>query len=111
RAASARFQEGIEPMDKASEVIFSLQPVIFHYKKELDPDAVPQFGFVADDVAKMAPELVVTDENGQPFTVRYEEVNAMLLNEFLKEHCRVEQQEHKIREQECKVQEQEATIT
>jgi len=93
RASSAEFEEGIKPMDKDSEVIFSLQPVTFHYKKDLDPEAVPQFGFVAEDVATVAPELVVTDEHGQPFTVRTEEVNAMLLNEFLKEHRKVQQLE------------------
>ena len=86
RASSERFKEAIKPMDKTSEAIFSLQPVTFRYKKALDPAALPQFGLVAEQVAKVDPDLVVSDENGKPFTVRYEEVNAMLLNEFLKEH-------------------------
>ena len=92
-ASSARFKEAIRPMDKASEVIHSLQPVTFRYKKELDPDAVPQFGLVAEDVARVNPDLVIYDEQGRPFSVRYEEVNAMLLNEFLKEHRKNEEQE------------------
>jgi trimeric autotransporter adhesin len=73
-------------MDKVSEAILALKPVIFHYKKELDPDRTPQFGLVAEEVARVNPDLVVTDKQGKPFTVRYDEVNAMLLNEFLKQH-------------------------
>jgi len=80
-------------MDKASEAIFSLKPVTFHYKKELDPEDVPQFGLVAEDVEKVNPDLVARDEEGKPYTVRYEAVNAMLLNEFLKEHRKVQQLE------------------
>src|SRR5207244_3716758 len=79
RASSARFKEAIQPMDKASEAIFSLQPVTFRYKKALDPKALPQFGLVAEEVAKVNPDLVFADEQGKPFTVRYDEVNAMLL--------------------------------
>src|SRR5205807_6410499 len=90
--SSARFKEAIKPMDKASEAILSLQPVTFHYKKELDPEGIPQFGLVAEQVAKIDPHLVVRDEQGKPYTVRYDAVNAMLLNEFLKEHRTVEQQ-------------------
>ena len=86
RASSARFKEAIKPMDKASEAILSLQPVTFRYKKELDPGAVPQFGLVAEEVEKVNPDLVARDAEGKPYTVRYEAVNAMLLNEFLKEH-------------------------
>src|SRR6266511_1130883 len=89
--SSERFKDDIRPMDKASEVILELQPVTFHYKKELDPKAIPQFGLVAEDVAKVNPNLVVRDRNGDIKTVRYEAVNAMLLNEFLKEHRKVEQ--------------------
>src|SRR5439155_18570543 len=102
-ASSARFKEAIKPMDRASEVIHALQPVSFRYRKELDPTGVPQFGLVAEDVAKVNPDLVVTDEQGKPFTVRYEEVNAMLLNEFLKEHRKGEQQDRKIEELEATV--------
>jgi predicted RNase H-like nuclease (RuvC/YqgF family) len=98
-------------MDKASEAILALKPVTFRYKQELDPKGVPQFGLVAEDVAEVNPDLVVRDENGEIYTVRYEAVNAMLLNEFLKEHRRVEEQERKMSEQSRKAQEQEATIT
>jgi hypothetical protein len=77
-------------MNKASEAIFSLQPVTFRYNKALDPNATPQFGLVAEEVAKVDPDLVACDVEGKPYTVRYEEVNAMLLNEFLKEHRKVE---------------------
>ena len=97
RASSARFKEAIKPMDKASEAIFSLQPVTFRYKKELDPQALPQFGLVAEQVAKVNPDLVARDAEGKPFTVRYEEVNAMLLNEFLKEHRKVKSRATKSR--------------
>jgi hypothetical protein len=88
--SSERFKDAIKPMDKASEAILSLQPVTFHYKKDLDPEGIPQFGLVAEDVAKVNPDLVARDEQGKPYTVRYEAVNAMLLNEFLKEHRKVE---------------------
>jgi uncharacterized coiled-coil protein SlyX len=91
--SSVRFKEAIEPMDKASAAILALKPVRFHYKKELDPDAVPQFGLVAEDVEKVDPDLVVRDKEGKLYTVRYDAVNAMLLNEFLKEHRKVEAQE------------------
>jgi trimeric autotransporter adhesin len=86
KPSSARYKEAIQPMDKVSEAILALKPVIFHYKKELDPDRTPQFGLVAEEVARVNPDLVVTDKQGKPFTVRYDEVNAMLLNEFLKQH-------------------------
>ena len=88
--SSARFKEGIEPMDKASEAILALKPVTFRYKHELDPEGIPQFGLVAEQVEKVDPNLVARDDNGNPYTVRYEAVNAMLLNEFLKEHRRLE---------------------
>ena len=90
--SSERFKEAITPMDKASEAILALKPVTFRYKKELDPEGTPQFGLVAEEVAKANPDLVVCDVDGKVYTVRYEAVNAMLLNEFLKEHRRVEQQ-------------------
>jgi hypothetical protein len=79
-------------MDKASEAILSLRPVSFRYKKEMDPTRVPQFGLVAEQVEKVNPDLVARDEQGKPYSVRYDAVNAMLLNEFLKEHRKVEQQ-------------------
>src|SRR5882724_4642738 len=92
RASSARYKDAIKPMDKASEAILRLKPVTFRYKHELDAKGIPQFGLVAEDVEKVNPELVARDDQGKPFTVRYEAVNAMLLNEFLKEHRKVEQQ-------------------
>src|SRR4029077_4345637 len=91
--SSAQFKEAIKPMDKASEAILQLKPVTFRYKQELDPDAIPQFGLIAEQVEKVNPDLVVRDEDGKVNTVRYEAVNAMLLNEFLKEHRKVERLE------------------
>ena len=78
-------------MDKASEALLALKPVTFRYKKGIDPKGIPQFGLVAEDVEAVNPDLVVRDEEGKVNTVRYEAVNAMLLNEFLKEHKKVEQ--------------------
>ena len=101
--SSARFKETIKPMDKASEAILALRPMTFRYKKELDPDAIPQFGLVAEQVETIDPDLVVHDSDGKPYTVRYEAVNAMLLNEFLKEHRKVEEQDRKVREQEATI--------
>jgi hypothetical protein len=92
-SSSARFKTEIKPMDKASEAILELKPVTFHYKKEFDPESIPQFGLVAEDVAKVNPDLVVRDDDGKIYTVRYDAVNAMLLNEFLKEHKKVEKLE------------------
>ena len=89
--SSARYKEAIKPMDKASETILALKPVTFRYKKEIDPDRTPEFGLVAEDVEKVNPDLVARDDEGKPYTVRYEAVNAMLLNEFLKEHAKVQQ--------------------
>ena len=88
--SSERFKDELKPMDEASEAILALKPVTFRYKKELDPNGIPQFGLVAEQVEKVNPDLVARDEQGKPYTVRYEAVNAMLLNEFLKEHRRVE---------------------
>jgi uncharacterized coiled-coil protein SlyX len=76
----------------------ALKPVTFRYKKQIDPQAIPQFGLVAEEVEKVNPELVVPDKEGKPFSVRYEAVNAMLLNEFLKEHRKVEEQQATIAE-------------
>jgi len=80
-------------MANSSEAILGLKPVSFRYKHELDPDGIPQFGLVAEQVEKVNPDLVARDEHGKPYTVRYEAVNAMLLNEFLKEHRKVAEQE------------------
>jgi hypothetical protein len=95
-ASSARFKDEIQPMDRTSEAILALKPVTFRYKKELDPQGIPQFGLVAEDVEKVNPDLVVRDAEGKVNTVRYEAINAMLLNEFLKEHRKNEQQEKTI---------------
>jgi hypothetical protein len=91
--SSRRFKEEIKPMDKASDVLFALKPVTFRYKKGIDPQGIPQFGLVAEDVEAVNPDLVVRDGEGKVNTVRYEAVNAMLLNEFLKEHRKNEEQE------------------
>ncbi|MEO7723368.1 MAG: hypothetical protein ABIU29_01570 [Chthoniobacterales bacterium] len=76
-----------------------MRPISFRYRKELDPKSAPQFGLIAEEVAKVDPDVVVTDTKGQPFSVRYEEVNAMLLNEFLKEHRKVESLETTVAQQ------------
>jgi uncharacterized coiled-coil protein SlyX len=109
--SSARFKHDIQSMDKASEVILALKPVTFHYKAEIDPKGIPQFGLVAEEVEKVNPDLVARDAEGKPYTVRYEAVNAMLLNEFLKEHRKVEQQEATITQVKSSAAKQEATIT
>jgi Chaperone of endosialidase len=95
-SSSRRFKKEIKPMDKASEAILALKPVSFHYKG--DNIGTPQFGLIAEEVAQVNPDLVVRDKNGEIYTVRYEAVNAMLLNEFLKEHRKVEEQEKTIAE-------------
>src|SRR4030095_5759037 len=112
--SSERFKNEIKPMDKASEAILALKPVTFRYKQELDPDHLPQFGLVAEDVEKVNPALVARDAEGKVFTVRYEAVNAMLLNEFLKEHRKVEELEAKLAKHEkdftARLKEQDAKI-
>ena len=102
--SSERFKEAIQPMDKASEAILSFKPVTFRYKHELDPDGVPQFGLVAEQVEKVNPDLVARDEQGKPYSVRYEAVNAMLLNEFLKEHGKVEKLEATVAQQQKQIE-------
>src|SRR2546430_1106071 len=103
--SSARYKDAIKPMDRASEAILALKPVTFRYKKDLDPEGIPQFGLVAEEVAKVNPALVARDAEGEVYTVRYEAVNAMLLNEFLKEHRRGEEQDRKIQDQETTIAE------
>ena len=97
-------------MGLASESILALQPVTFRYKQELDSENIPQFGLVAEQVAKVNPDLVVSDEEGKPHTVRYEAVNAMLLNEFLKEHRKVEALEETVAQLKSALQEQATQI-
>ena len=90
--SSQRYKEQIKPMDNISEALFALKPVSFRYKKELDPDGKSQLGLVAEEVEKINPDLIVRDKEGRPYSVRYDQVNAMLLNEFLKEHRTVQEQ-------------------
>jgi endosialidase-like protein len=92
-ASSRRYKEDIKPMGQASEALFALKPVVFRYKQKLDPSHKLSFGLIAEEVAEISPELVSRDEEGKAQTVRYEAVNAMLLNEFLKEHKKVEEQQ------------------
>src|SRR5438552_4582369 len=102
--SSKRFKEEIEPMDEVSGVLFTLKPVTFRYKKEIDPAGTQQLGLVAEDVEKVNPNLVVRDKEGKPYSVRYDQVNAMLLNEFLKEHRKVEKLEATVAEQQASFQ-------
>ena len=97
-------------MDKASEAILALKPVTFRYKNDIDPDGTPQFGLVAEEVEKVNPALITRDADGKPYTVRYEAVNAMLLNEFLKEHRRMEEQDKRIEELTAQLKQQAAQI-
>jgi Chaperone of endosialidase len=99
--SSAHFKEQIKPMEGASEAILALQPVTFRYKEELDPAGIPQFGLIAEEVEKIAPDLVVYDNQGKLSSVRYEAVNAMLLNEFLKEHRTVNDLEQIVKKQQA----------
>ena len=108
--SSERFKDSIKPIDKASEAILALKPVTFRYKHELDPAGIPQFGLVAEDVQKVNPALVACDEQGKPYTVRYEAVNAMLLNEFLKEHRKGQEQDAVIAQLKSAVAHQEKQI-
>ena len=97
-------------MDKTSEALFALKPVTFRYKKEIDPAGTSQFGLVAEEVEKVNPDLVVRDKEGKPYSVRYDQVNAMLLNEFLKAHRRMEEQDKRIEELTAQLKQQAAQI-
>jgi hypothetical protein len=108
--SSARFKDAIKPMAKESEAILALKPVTFRYKKEFDPAGIPQFGLVAEEVEKVNPDLVARDEEGKPYSVRYEAVNAMLLNEFLKEHRKLEEQGVTIAKQGATIEQQQKQI-
>ena len=101
-AFSRRFKKEVKPMDKTSEAILALKPVRFHYNS--DKSNTPQFGLIAEEVAQVNPDLVVRDENGEIYTVRYEAVNAMLLNEFLKEHRTVEDLKSTVAKQEKQIE-------
>jgi trimeric autotransporter adhesin len=111
RGSSRRFKDQITPMDRASEAILALRPVTFHYKPEIDPEGTPQYGLVAEDVERANPDLVVRDVKGEVYSVRYDAVNAMLLNEFLKVHKKVQTQARKIEEQESRIAELKSTVT
>jgi hypothetical protein len=102
--SSRRYKRDIQPMHTASEAIYALKPVSFRYHKQYDQTQTIAFGLIAEEVAEANPDLVGRNPEGQPESVRYEQINAMLLNEFLKEHRKGE-------EQDCKIQEQETTIT
>ena len=115
--SSQRFKEEIKPMNRASEALFSLKPVAFRYKKEIDSAGTPQFGLVAEEVEKVNPDLVVRDKDGKAYSVRYDQVNAMLLNEFLKEHnafleerSKVQQLEAALEAVNARLKEQDARI-
>jgi Chaperone of endosialidase len=96
-SSSRRYKTDIKPMDKASESILALKPVSFRYK--IHKDMTPQFGLIAEQVAEINPNLVIYDADGKPYTVRHDAVNAMLLNEFLKEHSKVEKLEATVAQQ------------
>jgi uncharacterized coiled-coil protein SlyX len=108
-ASSRRFKEEIKPMEQASEVLFALKPVSFRYKKEFDAGRAPMFGLIAEDVEQVDPDLVSRNEKGEVETVRYEQINAMLLNEFLKAHREVQEQKATIAQLKSTVEKQEAT--
>jgi trimeric autotransporter adhesin len=91
-------------MDKASEALFALNPVTFRYKKKFDPTATPQFGLVAEEVEKISPDLIARDKEGKAYSVRYDAVNAMLLNEFLKEHKKVQEPETRLAQQQKQIE-------
>ena len=110
RSSARRFKEDIKPMDKASEAILALKPVTFRYKKEIDPERTQQFGLVAEQVEKVNPDLVARDAEGKLYSVRYEAVDAMLLNEFLKEHRTVQNQQKEIDALKAELREQKALI-
>jgi trimeric autotransporter adhesin len=107
-SSSRRFKKEIKPMDRTSEAILGLKPMTFHYKS--DSKGTPQFGLIAEEVAQVNPDLVVRDENGEIHTVRYEAVNAMLLNEFLKEHRKVQELEANAAEQQREIKALVATV-
>jgi hypothetical protein len=109
-SSSRRYKEDIGPMDRASESIFALKPVTFRYKKEIDRSQALSFGLIAEEVAEISPDLITRDQEGKPQTVRYEAVNAMLLNEFLKEHRKVEKLEATLEAVNARLQEQAGQI-
>ena len=107
-SSSRRFKKEIKPMEQASEAILSLKPVTFHYKS--DKTGTSQFGLIAEEVAKVSPDLVVRDKNGEIYTVRYDAVNAMLLNEFLKEHKAFLEEQRRVQKQEAAISQLKSTV-
>ena len=108
--SSRRFKDEIQPMEHASEVIYALKPVSFRYKAEIEPTRPRGFGLIAEEVEKVSPELVTRSSDGNVNSVRYDQVNAMLLNEFLKDHKKVEAQQIKISQQQATIEELESTV-
>ena len=104
--SSRRFKQNIQTMGDASDILLALRPVTFEYKPDVDPKGVSQFGLVAEDVEKLNPDLVARDADGKAYTVRYEAVNAMLLNEFLKEHRTVQELKSTVAKQEAMIAQQ-----
>src|SRR5204863_7668739 len=104
--SSRRFKDQIQPMDKASESILALKPVTFHYKKEIEPNGSVMFGLIAEEVEQVDPDLVTLNDKGEVEAVRYEAVNAMLLNEFLKEHRTVQELQSAAAKQEATIVQQ-----
>src|SRR5262249_1772732 len=108
--SSAHFKHEIRPMDKESEALLALKPVSFCYDEDIDEQGQPQFGLVAEEVQRVNPDLVVRDGNGQPYSVRYDQVNAMLLSEFLKEHRKVEELQAAVAQLTERMKEQDSRI-
>ena len=108
--SSRRYKEDIKPVDKDSEALFALKPVSFRYKGDIDPAHVKMFGLIAEEVAEVNPDLVVRNAKGEVDTIRFDSINAMLLNEFLKEHEAFVEEQRRVQEQECRLQKQETTI-
>ena len=103
QVSSRRFKDEIKPMEQASEVIYQLNPVSFRYKAQIEPSRPTSFGLIAEEVEEVNPDLVARDKDGNAFSVRYDQVNAMLLNEFLKEHRKNEEQEATIARQQKQI--------
>jgi hypothetical protein len=110
QVSSRRFKDEIKPMEQTSEVIYGLKPVSFRYKPEIEPTRPVGFGLIAEDVEKISPALVTRDKEGKPYTVRYDQVNAMLLNEFLKEHATVQELKKEVAALNATVKERAAQI-
>ena len=111
QASSRRFKKDIADMGTTSEALLSLRPVSFHYKEEFESKGIPQFGLIAEEVAKICPDLVVRNGKGEIYSVRYEAVNAMLLNEFLKEHRAFLKEQRKVDEQDATISQLKSTVS